>query len=174
MRQKYSHQQGFTIVELLIVIVIIGILAAITIVAYNGIQQRARDSARVSDLNAVAKAYSLRVADKGEGLENTTCGNLGGGRGWYGSGGTSTVDQCLISEGYLSRSVKDPTGRVSCTSGDATCHAYLITNCMIAGQRTVYLYAYLESPLPGSSFQDGCGTGWSTPFFVNYTIKLTF
>ena len=30
-------QRGFTIVELLIVIVVIGILAAITIVAYNGI-----------------------------------------------------------------------------------------------------------------------------------------
>jgi len=35
-------QQGFTIVELLIVIVVIGILAAITIVAYNGIQNRGK------------------------------------------------------------------------------------------------------------------------------------
>ena len=35
-------KSGFTIVELLIVIVVIGILAAITIVAYNGIQSRAR------------------------------------------------------------------------------------------------------------------------------------
>ena len=35
-----SHTTGFTIVELLIVIVIIAILAAITIVAYSGIQQR--------------------------------------------------------------------------------------------------------------------------------------
>ncbi len=41
-------QTGFTIVELLIVIVIIGILAAITIVAYNGIQDRARSSAAQS------------------------------------------------------------------------------------------------------------------------------
>lgn len=41
-------QTGFTIVELLIVIVIIGILAAITIVAYNGIQNRARVSAAQS------------------------------------------------------------------------------------------------------------------------------
>lgn len=41
---------GFTIVELLIVIVVIGILAAITIVAYNGVQNRARDTTAQSDL----------------------------------------------------------------------------------------------------------------------------
>lgn len=44
------HQAGFTIVELLIVIVVIGILAAITVVAYNGIQNRANDTAVQSDL----------------------------------------------------------------------------------------------------------------------------
>ena len=43
-------QKGFTIVELLIVIVVIGILAAITIVAYNGIQGRAHDTTVQSDL----------------------------------------------------------------------------------------------------------------------------
>jgi len=37
-----SKRTGFTIVELLIVIVVIGILAAITIVAFNGVQNRAK------------------------------------------------------------------------------------------------------------------------------------
>lgn len=47
---------GFTIVELLIVIVIIAILAAITIVAYNGIQQRARNSQTATTIQAYKKA----------------------------------------------------------------------------------------------------------------------
>ncbi len=62
MRQK---QTGFTIVELLIVIVVIGILAAITIVAYNGIQNRANDTAIQSDLQNISKKLELYKADNG-------------------------------------------------------------------------------------------------------------
>lgn len=40
---------GFTIVELIVVIVVIGILAAITIVSYRGIQQEARNKAVIHD-----------------------------------------------------------------------------------------------------------------------------
>lgn len=55
-------QTGFTIVELLIVIVVIGILAAITVVAYNGIQQRAQNSqtvAAVKDYEQMYIAYAV-------------------------------------------------------------------------------------------------------------------
>lgn len=44
---------GFTIVELLIVIVVIAILAGLVIVTYSGIQQRARDTERKTDLKAI-------------------------------------------------------------------------------------------------------------------------
>ena len=56
-------QPGFTIVELLIVIVVIAILAAITIVAYNGVQQRARNSAIMSGVEAYQKALLLYSVD---------------------------------------------------------------------------------------------------------------
>lgn len=54
---------GFTIVELLIVIVVIAILAAITIVAYNGIQQNAMTSLLKSDISNAAKQMELAKAD---------------------------------------------------------------------------------------------------------------
>lgn len=58
-------QHGFTIVELLIVIVVIGILAAITIVSFNGIQNRGYDNTVRSDLNNFAKKIELVKADTG-------------------------------------------------------------------------------------------------------------
>lgn len=60
-----KYRSGFTIVELLIVIVVIGILAAITIVAYNGIQQRATASAASIALTQANKKLELYKVDNG-------------------------------------------------------------------------------------------------------------
>ena len=60
-----SNQKGFTIVELLIVIVVIAILAAISIVAYTGIQNRARNSAAFSLASQVAKKAEAYYAING-------------------------------------------------------------------------------------------------------------
>lgn len=67
MYKRVSEQQkGFTIVELLIVVVVIAILAAITIVAYNGIQNRASDSVVQSDLDTLAKKVKIGGVEDGE------------------------------------------------------------------------------------------------------------
>lgn len=56
-------KQGFTIVELLIVIVVIAVLAAITIVVYSNIQARAQFSRSQSDLKSIVKALELYKID---------------------------------------------------------------------------------------------------------------
>jgi prepilin-type N-terminal cleavage/methylation domain-containing protein len=67
MQWAKQHKTGFTIVELLIVIVVIAILAAITIVAYNGIQNRAKQSSAQSLVSQAQKkvmAYAVQNADR--------------------------------------------------------------------------------------------------------------
>lgn len=59
------QRNGFTIVELLIVIIVIGILAAITVIVYVGMQNRANDTAVQSDLKSFAKKMELYKVDNG-------------------------------------------------------------------------------------------------------------
>lgn len=106
---------GFTLVELLIVIVIIAILAAITIVAYNGIQNRAKDSAIRSAASQVSKAVRLMAIDKGVtdltslgfgagSLTNDGNGNCtgGAGSGFFGTASYKcTLEDILVAGKYL-------------------------------------------------------------------------
>lgn len=57
--------QGFTIVELLIVIVVIGILAAITVAAFNGVQTRAQNTARINEIKNWHRAFETYKAQEG-------------------------------------------------------------------------------------------------------------
>lgn len=61
--QKQRKSHGFTIVELLVVIVVIAILAGLVITSYMGIQQRARDSERQTDMRELATALELFRSD---------------------------------------------------------------------------------------------------------------
>lgn len=64
-------QTGFTIVELLIVIVVIGILAALVLNSFSGAQARARDARRAQDIASIKRALLAYEALNG-GVPRTT------------------------------------------------------------------------------------------------------
>ena len=100
-----EHRKGFTIVELLIVIVVIGILAAITVVAYNGIQQRARDSKRTSDVKSLQKVIELYRVDNGEYPLNAA--------GTANTGYNISAISGLLVPNYINSMPEDPTASIS-------------------------------------------------------------
>lgn len=58
-------KRGFTIIELLVVVAIIGLLAAVIMTALSSAQIGARDSRRLGDVNQLHKAFELYGIDNG-------------------------------------------------------------------------------------------------------------
>lgn len=78
---------GFTIVELLIVVVVIAILAAIAIVAYSGIRNRAIDASLTSDLRNAANLVEIDMQTTGSYPATAALANNG--KGLKSSSGTT-------------------------------------------------------------------------------------
>lgn len=66
-----KNQKGFTIIELLVVIVVIGILAVVTIISYVGIQQRARIAIMQSDLRNSHSKIAVYYTDNSDVYPNS-------------------------------------------------------------------------------------------------------
>lgn len=62
---KKQFQKGFTIVELLIVIIVIGILALLVLNTFQGVQAKARNTERQTDVKAISSQLEAYYADKG-------------------------------------------------------------------------------------------------------------
>ena len=110
-------KSGFTIVELLIVIVVIGILAAITIVAYNGFQTRARDTIRMSDIKSIQKLVELYYAENGVYPPSSNGANWAGLCSSFGS--TENYVPSLLT--YTSKLPLDPRWKTA----DNKCYLYI-------------------------------------------------
>lgn len=76
MHKKVWAQKGFTIIELVVVIVIISILAALTILTYNGVRYKSYDASIQTDLKSIAAG--LKSYKSLEGTYPTTSAQVNG------------------------------------------------------------------------------------------------
>jgi type II secretory pathway pseudopilin PulG len=138
------------------VIVVIGILAAITIVAYNGIQQRSRDTRRSNDSTAIRKALELYKIDNGS-------YPLGG---YYESTNSTWASFATILRPYMATLPSDPLNDASHYYRylGATGTSY---SCSDGSRGDFYVLWFIgyEQPgnIPSSSQSFTCpGAGWSS------------
>lgn len=114
-----NKQSGFTIVELLIVIVVIGILAGLVITTFSGIQQKARDTERETDIKAIHGQVEAFWAQKGYYPSLTDMNSQG-------SGGFVQTNL----KGLDVEALKDPKGSSGTFVGAAAAsvYSYVVTN----------------------------------------------
>lgn len=191
--RQQLRQLGFTIVEILVVIVVISILVAIAMVSYGDYQEKARDAERRSDLQQAAAAIKSYANWKNTHIEQGSgCGGSGAtggnGSGWFNVSSadsstyaTNSIADCLASAGFLksAKDVIDPTGCKSGTGGvcgsssSLPVRAYMKVTCPVGGVKTTYLMAALETqPADNATIDALCGKNWGTSYGMNYYVTV--
>lgn len=174
MINKRGHT-GFTLVELLIVIVVIAILASISIVAFSGIQERARDVKRASDLDNLVKSMSLWSIQTGNRPIDNGSNGSGTGYGWvYASGYPISIEDVLVNAGLINRGLRDPVTPTGMGS-------YMFYPCKFTAGNTLYgFFARFEQPdkASGNSMSkwqtEGCTAIPMNTYGMNYVNSFAY
>ena len=175
-----NTSKAFTLIELLVVITIIGLLSTIVLASLNTARGKARDARRMSDLNQIKNALIFYYDKYGNYVSTGSgCGWQGGGLGWFNASNgdplsyPASITSCLVGAGFLPSEIKDPTGSVSGSTPSNTVYSYMKYDCTISGQRTVYVYAKLETLPQSTTATDGtCQPTLDTVNGMNYFVKI--
>lgn len=175
MTSRTTVTKGFTLVELLIVIVVIGILAAITLVAYNGVQQKARDASRQSALNTIEKGLEMYYIANGSypssGNSPSTAMSSGV---WLTTADTSWGVLAAALKPYITPLPSDPTSTpgqsVLTATGNVFDFAYYSNSTGYycgAGDNQMYVLAFkLESGAQENTIHTACTSGNPFPTYT--------
>lgn len=158
--KKNVSRLGFTITELLIVIIVIGILAAITVVQYNGVQVRARDAQRRTDVANITKALEQYYADNGSYPIASGTGSIIDSN-WYTSGDTSWTTFATALTGIIDKLPTDPSNMASGNPLNTSSYAYAYYTGSYCGETAGrwYLLVYRFEQDANEKFADGdCST----------------
>lgn len=164
MKKASLRRQGFTLIELMIVMVIMGILAAIGVTAFMSSQTKARDSQRKGNLKAIAGALELYYNDKGSYPIGDASGYI---LACYSGGATAPCDRSdtahtTVSDGttiYMANIPPDPT---------SSQHYYYVST----NGKQFQLYAHLQNNQdPQIITPAAAGTSCGTNIDCNYGIS---
>lgn len=167
---------GFTIVELLVVIVVIGILAGLVLNSFSGAQGRARDAKRKTDIRTLTTALEIYYAENGQ-YPSGPLGSTAIDGSW-----ATTLDaswqplmNTLKSSG-ASEQITDPKpdGKAAISGGFSYDYYGFRNNlyCGVGpGQGYILVYR-LETEKPADTLIGDCSTGTNIiyPSGVNYRV----
>lgn len=144
-----TRHQGFTIIELLIVIVVIAILAAISIVAYNGIQTRSENTKTIQAVAQYIKAFhSYAAINDAYPIETaypclgtvSTCGQVSGATYCLGSGTASSNTAFDNKVKTILSALPEPSTQTMNCGGILARGAYYVKNDTSAGKSASLIY----------------------------------
>lgn len=118
-RQNRFSQAGFTLIEILVVIAIIGIITAVVMVSLSTARSKGRDAKRKSDLSQLQKALELYETDDHPTSYPSTGGQWWGVSANGGNRGTSGANAYIpeLTPSYISYLPTDPTNNTTGWSG---------------------------------------------------------